>query len=511
MYQPPILPEDTQPRAIRPDDTQPNPVIRRRHWWQRRGRWLLIAVITTTSLSLVLTLALLLRPTPTKTITSLDTPALKSVTLNLGGEVRTIQTGAGTIGQVLEEQDIQLPENDTISPDVNEPLTDGMTITISHARVVTVNINGESQTINTPFESPLEILGSAGITLADSDEIWVDGTKATRENLDLWTVPVNNIDIVTAMTLTIVDADNTQTIKTTADTVGGALFEAGLTLYLTDALSPPADTPLTDQMTVTIDRATPIELIVDGVSVSARTNAGTVDGVLAEMNAPLFGLDYVIPEGNTPIIEDMTIEIVRVTEEVITETESVAYEVTYQADAEMALDDKVTIQAGENGTAETRIRIRYENGIEVSRAIESSAVTLSPVNEVVAYGTNIVLSTVDTPEGPREYWRKFRVYATSYHPEALGGDDVTAIGAKLEKGVIGADPRIIPWRTQMYVPGYGVGRMADTGGVRSSSYWIDLGYSDADWVAWHEYVDVYLLTPIPEEINYLLPTWTALR
>ena len=63
----------------------------------------------------------------------------------------------------------------------------------------------------------------------------------------------------------------------------------------------------------------------------------------------------------------------------------------------------------------------------------------------------------------------------------------------------------------MYVPGYGLGLMADTGGPRSSPYWIDLGYSDEDYVPWSRYIDVYLLAPVPAEVDYLLPTWTPLR
>jgi 3D (Asp-Asp-Asp) domain-containing protein len=155
--------------------------------------------------------------------------------------------------------------------------------------------------------------------------------------------------------------------------------------------------------------------------------------------------------------------------------------------------------------------VRYENGEEVSRTEDGSAVVQEPVNQVIAYGTNIVIRTVDTPEGPREYWRTFRVYATSYHPAALGGDNVTAIGMTLQKGVIGADPDIIPFRTDVYVPGYGTGIIADTGGPRSSPYWIDLGYSDEDWVSWSRYVDIYLLTPVPGDIDYFLPNWTPLR
>lgn len=511
MYQPPILSEDTQPHRPSWEDTQPNPIVLRQRWWKRRGRWILLAFMGSTLLTLGLTLAVLLRSPIPQTVTSIGSPALKSVTLNISGDVHTIQTHASTIADVLNENQIAIPSGDTVSPALTDTLTDGMTITISRTRDVTLTINGETRSINTPFNNPLDIINSAGITLSANDEVRVDGTWATLETLPLWTVPASSIEIWTALNLIIIDDGISSTLRTNTKTVESALFEAGVTLYLTDRVSPASDTALTDNMTITIDRALPIKLVVDGVTVSARTNATTVADVLSEMNAPLFGLDYVKPDSSTPVTEGMTIEIVRVTEEVVTSTETIHYEVVYQSSAEMNLDEKAVIQAGQNGISESTTRIRYENGIEVSRSDESSVITQNPTNEIIAYGTNIILQTIDTPEGPRQYWRTFRVYATSYHPEALGGDDVTAIGAKLEKGIIGADPKIIPWRTQMYVPGYGLGMMADTGGPRSSSYWIDLGYSDEDWEAWYHYVDVYLLTPIPEEINYLLPTWTALR
>ena len=174
---------------------------------------------------------------------------------------------------------------------------------------------------------------------------------------------------------------------------------------------------------------------------------------------------------------------------------------------------KAIIQVGQNGSREMRSRIRYENGQETSRTLAEAVTVEAPIDQVIAYGTNIVLYTA--PGSTRQYWRKLRMYATYYHPAALGGDDKTATGATLKKGIVAADPDIIPYGTDLFVPGYGVGRMADTGGPRSSPYWIDLGYSDEDVadgkVAWHWYVDVYLLAPPPDKINYLLPTWTPLR
>jgi 3D (Asp-Asp-Asp) domain-containing protein len=98
------------------------------------------------------------------------------------------------------------------------------------------------------------------------------------------------------------------------------------------------------------------------------------------------------------------------------------------------------------------------------------------------------------------------MYATSYHPAALAGDAVTATGRALTKGIIASDPDVIPYDSQVYVPGYGVGIMADTGAF-SRRLHIDLGYDDANFVSWSRWVDVYLLAPAPDpsEIPYLLP------
>src|SRR5690606_4830467 len=178
----------------------------------------------------------------------------------------------------------------------------------------------------------------------------------------------------------------------------------------------------------------------------------------------------------------------------------------YQGDAGLELDQIQLAQAGQNGVIQTSIRVRYENGIEISRTIEDTRVTQEALNEVIAYGTNVVLRSIDTPEGPRQYWRRIRMYATSYHPAALGGDNITATGETLRKGIVGSNPDVLPYGTEVYVPGYGIGKMADTGAL-TRRLRIDLGYSDEDWVSWSRWVDVYLLAPVPAQIAYILPRY----
>lgn len=61
-------------------------------------------------------------------------------------------------------------------------------------------------------------------------------------------------------------------------------------------------------------------------------------------------------------------------------------------------------------------------------------------------------------------WKKLTVVATAYAPGA-GAGYITATGAKAGRGIIAVDPDVIPLGTKLYVPGYGYGVAADTGGA----------------------------------------------
>ena len=270
--------------------------------------------------------------------------------------------------------------------------------------------------------------------------------------------------------MTIIDDGKQSTIVTISDTIGQALFDAGVTLYLSDEVSPPLDSAVSGAMTIRIKRAMPIQLMVDGVVIEARTNAAVVADALVELNAPLFGLDYVIPPADAAVSEGMTIEIVRVTEEIVSESETITHERRLQPDADIALDQSAVIQPGQDGRRETRYRVRYENGAEVSRVLSETLDVEAPVPEITAYGTKVVAQgTVNTPQGSRSYWRKLCVVATYYTPPP----NITATGGEIYRGVVAAKRRFIPLYTQVYVPGYGEGTVLDTGAGPSSTDLLD--------------------------------------
>lgn len=510
--EPPYYQHDTQPTApeSRPTDTAQQQVPR-----QGLPLWAIVSIIVFSGISLISTtaFAFALRQTShtDENTTIALAPETMAITLINNSQTNTVNTRAATVADLLQEQNITLASNDAVSSPLNTLLRDDMMITISRVRDVTLTIDGVGRLIQTPLENPQAILSSQNVALRPDDRIWLDDEEAQQAMLAAWSRPVEEIVIERAIVITLQDGATTQSLTTTADTVSDALYEADISLFVTDVVEPSAETALTDGMTIRIDRAKPLRINVDGDTVETRAAGTTVIDALSDTGISLAGLDYTIPSENEPIQADMVINVVRVTEQIETREESLSYDTVYQANSAMELDTRNVTQAGITGLQRHDERVRYENGEEISREPAGTTLIRAPQNEVVEFGTNVILRPINTPEGTQQYWRKLRVYATSYHPASVGGSTTTAIGMTLRKGIIGADPTIIPYRTNMYVEGYGVGIMADTGGARSSPYWIDLGYSDEDFEGWHWYTDVYLLAPVPENINYLLPNWRPMR
>lgn len=490
-------PHDTQP--VRPllSDTQPVPIVLRR----RRARLSLRAGCILLGLLLVIAAGALIGWLTLRT---------RPVTIAIDGANYSGETRASQVAELLTEQGIDLSAHDVVMPPPDAPLPDDGYILIRRARPVMLTIDGSDSIVWTTGADPQSVLAGNSISLNAADQIWIDGQPVTHENLAGWQGALNQIVIRRAARFTIEIDGVRQDAASTEPSIGSALYAAGITLYGADQVFVDGErarlnAPLRAGAVVRIERAAPLQIEVDGALIDTRTGGATVADVLAENGIALAGLDYTVPSEAAPITPGMTVRVFRVKEAVVTEDSPIPYESIVQADANLELDQRAIIQSGRAGVQRTSVRIRYENGVEVARETEASYPLIEAQDEIVAYGTNVVIRTLDTPDGPVEYWRTYRVYATSYHPAALGGDNITATGRILQRGIIGADRDLIPFGTEVYVEGYGRGLIADTGPDRDTTRWIDLGYSDEDWINWYRWVTIYILTPVPAVIDYFPP------
>jgi len=142
--------------------------------------------------------------------------------------------------------------------------------------------------------------------------------------------------------------------------------------------------------------------------------------------------------------------------------------------------------------------------------VEDEWTAREPKPRIVGYGTNVIIRTASTADGPVSYWRAVEAYATSYSPCRIGIPNTcsytTASGKTVQKGMIGV---IRSWYYYMqgqpvYIPGYGFATVEDIGGGVAGRHWVDLAYSDEEWVGWASSVTVYFLAPAPANIMWFL-------
>ena len=425
----------------------------------------------------------------------------KQVTLQVNGQSLSLSTHALTVGGLLRLEDIALAPGDLLDPPAESWLANGMVITVEHLVPVQMLADGQVANFYSIERLPANLLAQAGLSLQPGDELLSAG-QAVALDQPLPRQPAISLQVRRALTLTLRQEDALLSITSTAPDLGQALWQAGITLQAADRLTPPASTPLSAGLEAELVRARPLTIATAAVTLTVLTAAPTVGEALAEAGLALQGLDYSLPPAESALPAAGLVRLVRVREEVLIEQSPLAFETLTQPAPDVDLDTQTIIQTGEYGLTAQRVRVRYEDGIEVSRQVEGQWVARQPQARIAGYGTRVVERTVDTPDGPICYWRSLTMWATSYHPSTTSG--TTASGLPLEKGVAAVDIRYIPFYTRMYVPGYGEVIAADVGGGVIGRM-IDLGYSDDDYEAWHQNVTVYFLCPAPANIVWIIP------
>lgn len=370
---------------------------------------------------------------------------------------------------------------------------------------VTILDKGQVITFQNEERVPSALLTLAGIKLNPQDRLLANGVPVPLDQPLL--NPPLTLQIQHAIAITLVTPDGEKTIHTTASNVGEVLKSSSILIRIGDKIVPALSAPIKEGMTITLYPTQQLTINADGKSMQIQSSAGTVGQALAEAGVPLLGLDYSVPAENEPLPSDRQIKVVRVSESVLLAQKPIPFTSETQASAEIPLDQTQIIQPGETGLNVQRIRIRYEDGKEISRLAENETTVRPPKTRILGYGTKVEIKTAVVDGRQIEYWRAVQMYATSYSPCRSGGDRCftgTASGQSLRKGMVGLryDLYLALSGQQLYIPGYGYATVADVCNGCKGKPWIDLGYSDSDWKQWNSWVTVYFLTPVPANIIY---------
>jgi uncharacterized protein YabE (DUF348 family) len=371
--------------------------------------------------------------------------------------------------------------------------------------VVTILDDGRMIPLQTDERVPSALLAQARITLNLNDSILVNGFPAAVDQ-PITIYPIT-LQVRHAASVTLITPQGKEGLQSSAWTVGEVLSNAPSWLRAGNRINPTLESPIDNGMTITISPFQDLTVSADGKQIQVRSSARTVGEALAEAGIPLLGLDYSLPAEKEPLPSDGQIKIVRVSESLLLAQKPIPFESELQASAEVPLDQTQILQPGETGLNVQRIRIRYEDGDEMSRITENETLVRPPKTRILGYGTKVEIKTALVDGVSIEYWRAVQMYATSYSPCNSGVANcgaTTASGADLRKGVVGVNRALYysMLGQAVFIPGYGRATIEDLCGGCVGKPWIDLGYSDSNYQPWHSWVTVYFLTPVPQNIIY---------
>jgi len=351
--------------------------------------------------------------------------------------------------------------------------------------------------VDSPFVA--NWLAEAGIRLYPSDSVRMSGVVIPHD----FSLPPgeNNRQLLykPAVPINLVVDGETISFSSGADTLAEALWEQGIILKQADQLSLSLNTPLDRTLSVSLQRSLPITVFSNGKAHQVLSAADTVGDALAQAGLALQGLDFSEPAETMPIPDDRSIRVVRVQEEITTEETTIPYDSERVSDPNMAVGEEQVLQIGVNGIQTSLIRVRFEDGVEVDRDVISQEVSLKPVTERIAYGGNIVEQSI----GDLNYYFALDVRVTCY---GWTGNP-TSSGEYPSYGSVAVSP---PWYSilkgsQIYVPNYGTGTVMDVCPGCTGQPWIDV-YTDECYTNPFSYnTTVYFLSPAPPSFTGELP------
>ncbi|HAH86483.1 MAG: 3D domain-containing protein [Armatimonadota bacterium] len=217
-----------------------------------------------------------------------------------------------------------------------------------------------------------------------------------------------------------------------------------------------------------------VNIISDGQSWQYISTSPTVGATLRESGVILGPKDITYPARSKRLYPNMTIRVVRVTQQTITYTEPIAYKTETKFNM-YGSAGRTVLQEGQRGEKEITKTITYRDGIAHQSKIVSAKVTKKPVMKVVSITKEALLASRSGMN-----IKSIKMAATAYDPgpRSCGpyANGRTATGMKAGKGVVAVDPRFIKLGTKLYVVGYGYCIAGDTGGAIKGNR-IDLGFN----------------------------------
>lgn len=186
----------------------------------------------------------------------------KDVTMSVDGQPTTLTTTAGTVGELLQDEGIEVTSRDIVAPDPAAKVADGTRVAVQFARQVSFTVDGEKKTVWTTATNLDQALAALGMNTAGADLSTSRSASIGREGLA--------VDVATLKRVTVQVAGKKRQVETTGTTVADALAAAKVKADKDDKLSAAADEPLKAGGTIRYTRVD-VKSVQEKEKVSFRT------------------------------------------------------------------------------------------------------------------------------------------------------------------------------------------------------------------------------------------------
>lgn len=316
--------------------------------------------------------------------------AHKTITLDVDGNVQTISTFAGSVDGLLEERGITVGSDDVVAPSQNAALSDDADIVVRYAREVTIQQDGVPTTITTTAVDADEVLAAYAGRADDVSLVASRSEGDGRVDLGL------RLSIDGPVKLKV-DGGETE-VPSGAQDVSDVLEDHGVQVGELDRVSvqhvPTAEALAAQQAQAEREAA---EAAAAAEAEAAAAAAAGTEAAPAEAGVETASVDAApaAEDATSDVIADprlddtelaIVINRVAVAEETV--TTPIPFETVIEEDPNRFKDlDPVTTVEGVEGQQTTVHSVTTVDGVEESRTLVSDEVSVAPVNKVVVKGT----------------------------------------------------------------------------------------------------------------------------
>ncbi len=295
-----------------------------------------------------------------------------------------------------------------------------------------------------------------------------------------------------ATKISLNDGGRVMEAETAALTVGEFLQDNMISIGEDDLLEIDPGAPIAEGMEILIRRAMPVTVNTGQNSITVNMVSGTVQDALDKAGVFPAETDEVYPSRDTFVRSGMKIDHIVVTTDTRAEYREIPYEKETKEDPDLEKGKTEIRQEGETGEYEIIFAQVYKNGKLMPEEVQSEQTVKEPVTEITAVGTYVppppkkkvkiseihkgssgssgggggkVEGAGTLPDGV-SYQYAVGVQVTAYC-DACNSGSSTASGSAPSQGTVAASLSQFPMGTKLFIPGYGYGRVEDTGGFGS--------------------------------------------